>query len=152
MAARWRLDAIAAHDARCVEAVVSAASEACPSRDFGRHHYHDGLCVFCGTKIVAPPADTWPDLTRTRAALAAHAAGEAERDRLLWDASTDVQFAAWKDLDEAALRTVQDAYYADTSDRNHPDACRLMDIRSLQRIVKKWEEVGGPGTGTGGGP
>lgn len=77
----------------------------------------------------------WPDLSRTRAALAAWDEGFAARDAALEACRTDDEVRAWLAAEDAARLAVVRAYGIDTADRNSMatvEACMsVQDVRKM---------------------
>lgn len=81
------------------------------------------------------------NLTNTRRALAVFDAGIPERDRMIAVARTEKETKAWLEAEREALQLVQEAFFADTSDRNSRDHCRLVDIKWLRSLCAKHTEA-----------
>lgn len=78
----------------------------------------------------------WPDLSRTRAALAAWDDGAPARDAALQAAETDEAVLAWLASEDAARLAVVRAYGTDTADRNSMatlESC--MSVRDVRKML-----------------
>lgn len=100
-------------------------------------------------------ARRWPDLSRTRAALADYDRTAAERLRY-WDlvgtipartSGADLGLRTAEEADHKALIAVQEAYYLDTQDRNSRAHCSILDIATARRFVAAWEAEQAQGGG-----
>jgi hypothetical protein len=88
-------------------------------------------------------AHSWPDLTRTKEALAVYDAGGDERDAMLGRSETNDDVKAWEQAVKEAGDKVRLAFWEDTRDRNSKDTImRSMHVQDVRRMVEDWSSSG----------
>lgn len=74
--------------------------------------------------------------TNTKAALLIYDQGKAERDAVWAKIETNEDAEAATEMDAAAKRAVQEAFYVDTSTINSLSNCYLVDLDFMRRMAK----------------